>query len=146
MRTRASVVLQPALRSAAAVVRKASPASLRGLAPLGLAALAWTCGGGEGAPTGPDREPRTIDVEVVSFSFRPDSVEARVGDTIRWTQRDEVAHTATSTDPAPAEPGGFDEPLDAPGDVAEVRLTRAGTIRYFCKPHPGMVGTIVVAP
>ena len=42
---------------------------------------------------------RTIEVEVLDFSFQPVMVNARVGDTIRWIQRDPVRHTATSGEP-----------------------------------------------
>jgi plastocyanin len=110
---------------------------------VGAALSALACGDDDG-PTGPD--PVTIDVEVVDFRFEPAVVNASVGDTIRWTQRDQVPHTTTSRTPAPGEPGGFNETgLVEPGDVVEVELTRAGTIDYFCIPHPFMTGSIVVS-
>jgi len=87
-----------------------------------------------------------IEVEVLNFSYQPATVNARVGDTIRWIQRDQVPHTVTTSNPAPTQPGGFDQTLDAPGDHATVQMTRAGTIAYFCRPHPFMTGSIVVAP
>ena len=113
----------------------------------GLVALALLVGGGCGGdgPTAGDGG-RVIQVEVVDFSFRPDTVDARVGDIIRWIQRDATPHTVTSSDPPPGVPDGFDQPVDAPGDVVEVVLTRPDTIAYFCRPHPFMQGTIFVRP
>ncbi|MBA2566036.1 MAG: hypothetical protein H0V09_11535 [Gemmatimonadetes bacterium] len=101
--------------------------------------------GGDG-PSGPRDEPRTLDVEVVDFSYRPDTVNARVGDTIRWIQRDAIPHTVTAGTPAGPRPELFDEPLDQVGAVVEVELTTSGTVSYFCRPHPGMLGTIVIEP
>jgi plastocyanin len=39
----------------------------------------------------------TIDVGVEDFEFDPDRVAIRLGDTVRWTNRDD-AHTSTSDD------------------------------------------------
>jgi plastocyanin len=116
----------------------------RAIVGVGLATAALAFGGCGDEPTGPNG--RIIEVEVVDFSFRPDSVDARVGDTVRWIQRDATPHTATSSNPPPDQPGGFDEPLLEDGDAAEVALARSGVIAYFCRPHPFMTGTIVVAP
>ena len=116
------------------------------LIPLLLAAclLALFDGCGDDDPTEPGG--RTIDIEVLDFSFQPVMVNARVGDTIRWTQRGQVEHTATSGEPGvPGEGSLFDLGLEETGDVEEYRATQSGTIPYFCRPHPFMTGSIVVA-
>ncbi|MFN2432770.1 MAG: plastocyanin/azurin family copper-binding protein [Gemmatimonadota bacterium] len=108
-----------------------------------LALLTPACG--DGGPTGAEPDPRTITVEVVDFAYVPARVEARVGDTVRWIQRDSAPHTVTTSDPFPTSPGGFDLPLDRPGDVVEVTLTRTGLVDYFCRPHPFMTGSLRVS-
>ena len=77
-------------------------------------------------------------VDIRDFAFSPPTIEIRVGDTVRWTNRDGVAHTATARN------GSFDTGLLAEGEAASVRFTAAGTYRYVCTPHPNMTGTVVV--
>ncbi len=77
-------------------------------------------------------------VAIRDFAFSPGTVEIRVGDTVTWTNRDSVAHTATARN------GSFDTGLLAEGESGSVRFTAAGTYRYLCTPHPDMTGTVVV--
>ena len=79
-------------------------------------------------------------VDIRDFAFSPRTVEIRVGDTVTWTNRDSVAHTAT------AQNGSFDTGLLAEGESGSIRFTAAGTYRYLCTPHPQMTGTVVVRP
>src|SRR5215207_2704077 len=80
----------------------------------------------------------TRGVDIRDFAFSPRTVEVRVGDTVRWTNRDGVAHTATARN------GSFDTGPLADGESGSVRFTTAGTYRYVCTPHPDMTGTVVV--
>ncbi len=80
----------------------------------------------------------TRGVAIRDFAFSPPTVEIRVGDTVTWTNRDSVAHTATARN------GSFDTGLLAEGASGSVRFTAAGTYRYLCTPHPEMTGTVVV--
>jgi plastocyanin len=80
----------------------------------------------------------TRGVDIRDFAFSPRTIEIRVGDTVRWTNRDSVAHTATGRN------GSFDTGLLAEGESGSVRFTAAGTYRYLCTPHPDMTGTVVV--
>ena len=80
----------------------------------------------------------TRGVAIQDFSFSPRTIEVRVGDTVRWTNRDSVAHSAT------AQNGSFDTGLLSDGESGSVRFTAAGTYRYICTPHPDMTGTVVV--
>jgi plastocyanin len=98
---------------------------------------------GDDAPAGP--APRTVDIEVGDFFFRPVMVEARVGDTIRWTQIGMIPHTATSGQPGAPDAGTlFNLSLPDSGAVAEFTPTEPDTIAYFCIPHPFMTGSIIV--
>lgn len=80
----------------------------------------------------------TRGVSIRDFAFSPRTIEIRVGDTVRWTNRDSVAHTATARN------GSFDTGLLSDGESGSVRFTTAGTYRYVCTPHPDMTGTVVV--
>jgi plastocyanin len=79
-------------------------------------------------------------VSIRDFAFSPRTVEIRVGDSVTWTNRDSVAHTATARN------GSFDTGLLEDGESAAIRFTVAGTYRYVCTPHPDMTGTVVVRP
>lgn len=80
----------------------------------------------------------TITVTVDKMAFSPAEIEARVGDTIEWVNKDAFAHTATVK-------GGWEVmlPVKKSGSVT---LDTAGTIDYICRFHPNMKGTIEVAP
>ncbi len=80
----------------------------------------------------------TRGIDIRDFTYAPRTIEVRVGDTVRWTNRDSVAHTATARN------GSFDTGLLAEGESGSVRFTTAGTYRYVCTPHPDMTGTVVV--
>jgi plastocyanin len=73
-----------------------------------------------------------------NLAFAPAQVFAQVGDTIKWTNADFVAHTATARD------GSWDVML-APNATRSVVLKTAGAIDYYCRLHPNMTGTITVS-
>jgi plastocyanin len=79
----------------------------------------------------------TVQVKISDLAFSPVEVTARVGDTIQWVNGDFVDHTATAKD------GEWDVMIAA-GKQAEQQLSRAGTINYYCRFHPGMTGKITV--
>jgi plastocyanin len=71
--------------------------------------------------------------------FGPTPAGLHVGDVIIWQNDDFLRHTATARD------GSFDVDLP-PHTKASLTLTKAGTIAFYCKFHPGMTGTLTVAP
>ena len=81
----------------------------------------------------------TIDVVMQNLVVKPVEVTAKVGDTIRWDNKDFVAHTATATDKS------FDVMLP-PGKTGRTVVTKVGTFDYFCKFHPNMKGRVTVTP
>ncbi len=83
-------------------------------------------------------QPKTVHVTIEGFAFSPRSVKAKVGDTIIFTNKDTVGHTATQSG------GGFDTGLIVSGESKSITLSAAGTLNYFCVPHPNMTGTIAV--
>ncbi len=77
-------------------------------------------------------------VEIVDFAFAPATLTIIVGDTVTWTNRDAVAHTATSI------AAGFGSGNLEQGESHSVTFTVPGTYDYLCTPHPSMTGRIVV--
>ena len=66
-------------------------------------------------------------------------MNAKVGDTIEWVNKDALVHAATATN--------GDWNVDIPGNQrGQVVLKKPGTAEYYCKLHPNMKGRIVVAP
>lgn len=81
------------------------------------------------------------DVTIAGFAFSPATVTVAVGDTVTWTNNDDVPHTATSSSGvSPA----FDTGNLSEGASGTVTFNTAGSFSYFCKIHPNMTGTVVV--
>ena len=80
----------------------------------------------------------TIEVTIDKLVFSPASVEAKAGDTIEWTNKDVIAHTATVK-------GGWDVTIP-PKSKGKVTLKAVGAVDYFCRFHPNMKGHIEVSP
>jgi plastocyanin len=78
----------------------------------------------------------TVEITIRKLSFGPGMVNAAVGDRIVWSNKDVMDHTATLD-------GSFDILIPA-GGTGTLLLTNAGPIRYHCRYHPNMVGTIEV--
>ena len=83
-------------------------------------------------------EAETIEVTVDKMAFSPAGIEAKVGDTIEWINKDVFVHTATVK-------GGFEImlPLKKSGSVV---MEKVGAIDYYCRFHPNMKGHITVSP
>ena len=78
-----------------------------------------------------------IHIKIDKLAFVPAEITAHVGDTIEWANADFVAHTATARN------GAFDVMIPANGKGSTV-VKAAGTVEYYCKIHPNMVGKLVV--
>ena len=77
-------------------------------------------------------------VAIAEFAFSPATLTITAGDTVTWTNEDQVAHTATSTT------GAFDSGVLDQGESFVLTFTSPGTYDYLCTPHPTMTGRIVV--
>ena len=78
-----------------------------------------------------------IEIKAEKHVFAPAQVSAHV-DTIVWVNADFVAHTATARN------GAWDVMLP-PNAKKQLVLKSAGTLDYYCKLHPNMIGKIIVA-
>jgi plastocyanin len=81
----------------------------------------------------------TIQVIIDKLAFAPVDVNAKVGDTIEWVNKDAFVHTATATD------GSWNVAL-ASKQNGQVVLKKPGMTDYYCKFHPNMKGRVIVAP
>jgi len=80
-----------------------------------------------------------VPVDIRDLAYNPDRVEISAGDTVTWTNQDEVPHTATGEDRDVLQSGTI-----APGASFSQVFPEAGEFGYFCEFHPNMSGTIVV--
>lgn len=86
----------------------------------------------------PSAEVNVHTVEITNFAFSPEKLEISQGDIVTFINKDEVKHSAT------ADNGDFDTELLAQDESMEITFSEAGEFGYYCIPHPGMKGTIVV--
>jgi plastocyanin len=89
-------------------------------------------------PSASAAESSVHDVEIKSFAFEPMHIQVRIGDTIRWTNRDLAPHTAT------ADELGWDTTELARDESGDVVVTKCMETSYFCVFHPHMKGTIQI--
>jgi plastocyanin len=78
-----------------------------------------------------------IEIKAEKLVFTPAQISAHVGDTIVWVNADFVAHTATARN-------GAWNIMMPPNTRKELVLKSAGTLDYYCKFHPNMIGKITV--
>ena len=81
----------------------------------------------------------TVQITMENLAISPAEASAKVGDTIEWINKDIFAHTATARD------GDWDVTMPPKKTVTSV-LNKAGTVEYYCRFHPNMKATLVVAP
>jgi plastocyanin len=98
------------------------------------------CGGSPApAPTAaPKAQATAVQVEMRHNRFMPHAVVVRLGQAVRWTNRDAVVHTVASQDLRLSSEG------IRPGTTFTYRPSRAGTFAYFCTIHFGQTGRLVV--
>lgn len=71
-------------------------------------------------------------------AYMPDELNVTTGTTVTWMNTDRTSHTSTSDE------SGWNSGTIAPGGRFTFTFQNAGTFRYHCTIHPGMVGTVVV--
>src|ERR1700674_2844352 len=77
-------------------------------------------------------------VKIDNFSFGPAALTVPVGTTVTWTNRDDIPHTAVSTD------GVFKSKVLDTDEKFSFTFSKAGSYPYFCSIHPKMNGKVVV--
>jgi plastocyanin len=80
-------------------------------------------------------------VDIPDIKFDPADVTVKVGDTVTWTNSDDIQHTVTKIKGPGAQ---FDSGNLDPGDTFEETFDKKGTIDYVCTIHAGQEGSITV--
>ncbi len=86
----------------------------------------------------PDRAEQAANhlVSIKNFAFAPRTVNAKAGETIKWTNEDAASHTVKWD--------GTESPELFEGDSWSYTFDEPGTYDYICGIHPSMKGTIIV--
>jgi plastocyanin len=77
-------------------------------------------------------------VTMTGSTFDPATVTIQAGDTVTWTNADQLDHDATAND------GSWATATFGLGGSGAVTFQMAGTYPYYCTIHPGMTGTVIV--
>jgi plastocyanin len=116
----------------------------------GLALLTAGCGSGSDSrpPAGARRIAATrvsggeVHIVMRALWFYPVAVDANVGQRVMWTNDDSSPHNVTYVSGPRFRSS---RRMIKPGAKFSIRLTKPGTIHYFCSLHPWMKATIVVS-
>ncbi len=114
---------------------KLSVNGMRTVALAGVAALLPACGSSSAQPA---PRPGVARLTISGYAYQPPRMTVRPGTKITFANRDQTAHTATSTNT------GFDTGTIKPGKSATVTVSKPGTYAYYCQFHAFMHGTIIV--
>lgn len=80
-------------------------------------------------------------VNIKDYAFGPMQTKIKVGETVTFTNMDDVHHNVIADKESADAPNG---PLLAKGESYKFTFTKAGSFAYHCGPHPYMHGTVVV--
>jgi len=79
-------------------------------------------------------------IEIRDFEFVPKNLTVRLGDQVRWVNKDIAPHTATATDSGKS----FNSSKLSRDEGWAFTATSSGVTPYICAFHPLMKGTITV--
>jgi len=91
----------------------------------------------EAAQKSPEKGKAT-EVTIRNSAFAPTEITVHAGDTVRWTNNDNIPHTVTSDTKL------FDSGLINPGTSWSHTFDQAGSFPYFCTVHPFMKAKVTV--
>lgn len=77
-------------------------------------------------------------VTIDNFTFGPAEIVVAPGDTVTWTNHDDIPHTVVA-----AQQAFRSKPLDA-DERFSFTFSAPGDYAYFCSLHPHMIGRIIV--
>jgi plastocyanin len=81
-----------------------------------------------------------IQVSISNFAFTPHGSRIIAGDTITWTNNDNIPHSSTSDN------GVWDSGILSHGQTFSFVFDNAGTFPYHCAVHLSMKDTVFVSP
>jgi len=79
-----------------------------------------------------------VAVHISNFTFGPKMVTVKVGQTVTWTNDDDIPHTVVATDKS------FRSKVLDTGQSFSFTFTKPGQVAYFCSLHPMMTGKVAV--
>jgi len=82
--------------------------------------------------------PAAPTVHISNFTFSPQVLKIRAGQTVTWVNDDDIPHNVTAVDKS------FKSKVLDTGESFSFTFPRAGTYAYFCGLHPHMTGSVVV--
>ena len=82
--------------------------------------------------------PPANEVWISGSAFNPSTITASLNTTIKWTNKDAIAHTVIS-DAVLFDSGNMNS-----GATFNYKFTQAGTYNYHCTYHSMMTGTVIV--
>jgi quinohemoprotein ethanol dehydrogenase len=77
-------------------------------------------------------------VRTFDYRFDPPGVQVAAGTTLTWRNEGDNPHTATDNK------GAWDTGEYGSGQSASLTFNSPGTYDYFCRPHPWMIGRLVI--
>jgi plastocyanin len=80
-----------------------------------------------------------VQIKMQNIAFSPKATTVKVGEKVTWTNDDSVTHNVTANSGADFKSKDFGS-----GGTFSFTPDKAGTIKYVCTIHPGMVGTLTV--
>jgi plastocyanin len=80
-----------------------------------------------------------VAIKMQNIAFDPKAVTVKVGQKVTWTNDDSTNHNVTADSGAAFKSKDFGS-----GGTFSFTPTKAGTIKYVCTIHPGMVATLTV--
>ena len=102
-------------------------AMLAAALPLGLAAAP--------TQTAPAAAPM---IHISNFTFLPQPLKIRAGQTVTWVNDDDIPHNVTAVDKS------FKSKVLDTGERFSFTFAKPGTYAYFCGLHPHMTGSVIV--
>jgi plastocyanin len=85
-----------------------------------------------------------IKADIKVFQFKPKDIMVKVGDTVTWTNGDDIEHSVTAGKPG-KETGDFDSGFFVKDGTYSFTFTKPGAFEFFCKRHPSMKAKVVVS-
>jgi plastocyanin len=86
----------------------------------------------------PSAHAAELAVKIDNFTFSPERLVVKAGDTVTWTNEDDIPHTVAASGKE------FKSKALDTDDKFSFTFTAPGSYGYFCSLHPHMTGTIVV--
>ena len=76
-----------------------------------------------------------VDVEIRDYKYTPQNLTVKVGQTVRWTNKDTVLHDVVGS--------GIESEYLQKGETFTYTFEEAGTYQYMCTIHPWMEGEVI---